>query len=598
MGILHHLRERLQGVTLQEVLQELRWIYQYARRYRRQIALYLVLGLLSAALGLGASLLSRDLTNAVIGDVPQPLGQVIGLGLLYVLMGLASIGMGALNSRVAAVVGVRVQNEVQADIFRQFLRADWQSLQQFHSGDLLNRLTTDTRAVSASVFGLLPNLAIRLFQFAASLGLILWYDPVMACLALLSAPVMLLASQTLMGGMRRHQQEVRQAGSKLMSYQEESLQNVQSIKAFGLARTFGDGLRREQRSYEKAALSFNKFSIFTSSFMSLVGQAVSYTCLVWGIYRLWSGHIDIATMVMFLQLAGQLSSAFSSLVGLVPGAVSATVAARRILSVLDLPAERIPGWEEQAQVFHLMEMAQFHGLTLRVEGVTFAYQGGEHRVLEEVSLTAGPGEIVALIGASGGGKTTLLRVLLGLVAPQSGTCTLSAEGEEPVPVSTATRPLFSYVPQEKAIFSGTIAESMRLLAPTASDEEIEEALRAACAYDFVRELPQGIHTPLGERGAGLSEGQVQRLSIARAILRDAPILLLDEATSALDVETERQVLRNIFRKDRRRTCIVTSHRPSVFAMCSRAYRLNGERLEQLSERELQALRRGAVEGWG
>ena len=131
MGILHHLRERLQGVTLQEVLQELRWIYQYARRYRRQIALYLVLGLLSAALGLGASLLSRDLTNAVIGDVPQPLGQVIGLGLLYVLMGLASIGMGALNSRVAAVVGVRVQNEVQADIFRQFLRADWQSLQQF-----------------------------------------------------------------------------------------------------------------------------------------------------------------------------------------------------------------------------------------------------------------------------------------------------------------------------------------------------------------------------------------------------------------------------------------------------------------------------------
>lgn len=584
--------KQCRDVKFREVIQELRWIYRYARKYRHQIVVYMLLGLGAAALALAASLLSRSLTSAVLGEAQQPLEDVVFLGALYILLGLAAIGMNALNGRVAAKVNVKVQNEVQGDIFRQFLRADWQSIQKFHSGDLLNRLTADARAVSASVFSLLPNLVIRLFQFAASLGLILYYDPVMACLALLSAPVMLLASHTLMSGMRRHQQEVRQASSRLMSYQEESIQNVQSIKAFGLTRLFSDGLRKEQRVYERAALDFNKFSILTSGFMSLVGQAVTYTCLVWGIYRLWTGGIDVAAMVMFLQLAAQLSGAFSALVGLVPGAVSATVAARRILSVLDTPAERGLDWEEQGRVFRLMETARIKGVRLQMRGVSFAYQGeGSRKVLDEVSLTAGPGEIIALTGASGGGKTTLLRILLGLVEPQSGSCLLSAEGEEPVQISTGTRPLFSYVPQEKAIFSGTIAESMRLLAPAATDEEIMEALRAACADDFVRELPMGIDTPLGERGAGLSEGQIQRLAIARAILRDAPVLLLDEATSALDVETEQKVLGNILRLGRNRTCIVTSHRPSVFSLCSRAYRIENARMEALTDRQLDELKR-------
>lgn len=572
--------DKLREGYLQEMCQELGWIYRYARRYRGQIALYIALGLLAAGLGLGGSLLSRTLTTAVVG-AHRAWGEVAALAAGYVLLGLVALGLSALNSRISTKVNLKIQNEMQADVFRRFLQADWSALQAFHSGDLLSRVTGDVGTVAGSVFGLLPSLVIRLFQFSACLILILilWYDPVMALLALLSAPVTLLFSRALMGRMREHQKRVRGANAQLMAFHEEALQNMQAIKAFDLTGRFTAREGEEQARWREASLDFNRFSILTSSLMSLMGQAVSYTCLAWGVYRLWTGYIDLALMVMFLQLAGQLSAGFSALVGLVPGAISATVAARRILAVLDLPREPEVAPTLARRVERMAAAGRGKGLTLRLDRVSFRY-APDRPVLEEVSLLARPGELVALAGASGEGKTTLLRVLLGLIRPQGGTAILQAPGEEDLPVSACTRPLFAYVPQEKAAFSGTIAESLRLLRPDADDQMLEEALRTACAYEFVSRLPQGIHTPLGEQGAGLSEGQNQRLSIARALLRDAPVLLLDEATSALDAETEARVLRNLLTGQGGRTCIVTSHRPTVFAMASRVYQIREGRVEE------------------
>ena len=210
--------------------------------------------------------------------------------------------------------------------------------------------------------------------------------------------------------------------------------------------------------------------------------------------------------------------------------------------------------------------------------MAFGYKNGGE-VFSGVNLTIAPGEFAAFVGPSGGGKTTFLRVLLGLVKPHCGKVVLSANGET-AEISPATRKIFTYVPQEKAVFSGTIAEMLRLFSPYATDEEILAALRAACAYDFVAALPDGINTPLGERGAGFSEGQNQRLSIARAILRSAPVLLLDEATSALDLETERQVLKNIIDLCRGKTLIVMTHRESVLPLCDSVYRISGGKIEK------------------
>ena len=219
-----------------------------------------------------------------------------------------------------------------------------------------------------------------------------------------------------------------------------------------------------------------------------------------------------------------------------------------------------------------------------MEQLDFRYGLGEP-VIRDSAFLARPGEIVALVGPSGEGKTTMIRLILGLVRPETGRAFLrSASGKE-VEMNPETRHLFSYVPQGNTVMSGTIAENLRMVKEDAGDEELEEALRLACAWDFVSAMPEGIHSAVGERGRGLSEGQAQRIAIARAILKDAPILLLDEATSALDVATERQVLRNIMACRPGRTCIVTTHRPSVLSMCSRVYRVTDRRVTELTAEE-------------
>jgi len=250
------------------------------------------------------------------------------------------------------------------------------------------------------------------------------------------------------------------------------------------------------------------------------------------------------------------------------------------MTILALPREEQTLTEEDRAVLAHAE----EGVGIRVENVSFAYREGRS-VLQSCTLRAAPGEIIGVVSPSGGGKTTLIRLLLGLVFPQSGTVTLQS-GTASAPLSPALRSLITYVAQEKVIFSGTVADSLRLSAPAATQEELEQALRAACAWDFVSALPQGIHTPLGERGSGLSEGQIQRLAIARALLSPAPVMLLDEATSALDLETEKAVLQGLLQK--RRTVVVTTHRPTVLTSCSRVYAIRDGRAAELTAEEIAA----------
>ena len=231
--------------------------------------------------------------------------------------------------------------------------------------------------------------------------------------------------------------------------------------------------------------------------------------------------------------------------------------------------------------------AEHGGVTVRIDRISFGYQDGA-QVLSDASFHAGPGEIIALVGPSGEGKTTMLRLLLGLISTQDGEI-LAQSGEEKLLISPATRKLFAYVPQGNTMMSGTIRDNLRLLKSDASDQEIWDVLKTVCADEFVKEEPDGLDTYLKERGGGLSEGQLQRLSIARALLCDAPVILLDEATSALDVATERKVLRNISASTKKKTCIVTTHRPSVLTMCTRVYRIDKQSVRRLDEQGIRQI---------
>ena len=569
LNVIKKIIEKYKSGAFREMWNETKWLYSYAAKYKWLIVIYIVIGLFATGLALAASLVTKNLINEVLG------GKISAAAVaLYVFLGLSGIAVSALNRRLSAKISLRVNNEIRADVFGKFISTTWEEVSAFHSGDLLNRINGDVSTVADSVIGWIPSVTIKSAQFIGAIAIICYYDAAMALLSLISIPAAALISSLLLRKMRSYGTKIREAGSELMSFFEESLQNIQTVKAFGLSQSLDGRLAQLQKIYYDTSLEYNALSVKVTSGMSVLGLFVSYLCMGWCIFRLFTGAIDIGTMVLFIQLSSYLSSSISSLISSVPTVISATVSAGRIISVLNLPRE------EEDESLAAREIADFgEAPEIEFRDVSFGYKNGG-KVFSEVNLTVAPGEFAAFVGPSGGGKTTLLRLLLGLVKPQSGKATLSAKGKT-TEISSATRRIFTYVPQEKAMFSGTVAEMLRLFSPEATDEEINAALKAACAYDFVAALPEGINTPLGERGAGFSEGQNQRLAIARAVLRKAPVLLLDEATSALDLETERRVLENITALCRGKTLIVMTHRESVLPLCDSVYRISGGNVEKV-----------------
>lgn len=582
MNFIKKVIRKIKEGMLQEMWEETKWMYQYAKRYKVAILLYIILGVVGTGMGLGGSVASKYLIDAVTGVDKRNIGSIV---FLIIAMAVLGVVIKAVSSRITAKISVKVNNEIQREVYDKIMTTDWLSMTKFHSGDLLNRLNSDVGTVSNSVLGWVPSLITKLAQFLGALAIILYYDPTMAALALLSAPVMIIFSKMLMTKMRFYNKRTREVSSDVMSFNEESFQNIQSIKSFDLIGLFSKRLINMQDKYKDVYMDYNKFSIYTSSFMSLVGMMVSYSCFGWGVYRLWSGAITYGTMTLFLQLSGSLTSTFSALVGLVPSAISATTSAGRLMAFFDLPHEEKID-DDKVQIMEKRSLKK--GLSVELKDVMYNYD--ENKVVfEGANVKANPGEIVALVGPSGEGKTTMVRLLLGLVNIKKGTAVVRDVFGMECNISANTRRFFAYVPQGNTIFSGTIGDNMKMVKEDASDEEIVKALRAACAWDFVKQLPDGLESKVGERGGGFSEGQAQRLSIARALLRRSPILLLDEATSALDVYTEREVLRSIMDMGYARTCIVTTHRPSVLGMCDRVYKIDRSRVEEIDNVEVERL---------
>ena len=561
--------------TFSEIWADWKWIWGYTKRYRRAAWFYTILGVASSTLGLVSAVASKYSIDIITGYDSDHLWFIVTVMVASALVGLL---LRSVTSRISTKISLRVNNDIQAQVFDRLLGADWRSLNAFASGDLLSRLSTDVGSVSSSAIRWLPDLIVTAYTFAATLAVILHYDWVMALLALASAPFLLLTSRRLIWGMRTHQQEVRQVGSRLMSYETETLHNLDAIKGFGITGRYGRGFRRRQEEFRRASLDYNLFSIRTEILLSLLGSAVQMAAFGYCLYLLWSGKILYGTMTLFLSQGAKLSSAFNALVRTVPSFLSASVSARRIRDLYALEPEPVlpdDGLDSLAS----------QGFTVAVEDAGYAYVPHQP-VLTHADFRAAPGETVALVGPSGGGKTTMIRLLLGLIRPAEGRAYLQAADGRQVEVNAGLRRYFS---QGNTLLSGTIADNLRMVKPDASDAQLQAALEAACAWDFVSAMDGGLDASVGEHGHGLSEGQAQRIAIARALLRDAPVLLLDEATSALDVTTERTILRNLTARYPHKTCIVTTHRPTVISLCRRVYQVSSGCLRLLDSDEAQRL---------
>lgn len=576
MESLKILWKKIKDGSIREMWEEWKWIYAYGRQYKREIVLYILLGMIGTVMNLAGSVASKNLIDIVTGVQKN---RILPMAVLMVVMAVCAILFQAATSRISARISIKILNDVQADIYEKLMRVNWLDLSQYASGDILNRFVNDATTVAGSAIGWFPTLLTSSFSFFASLAVILYYDPTMAFIALLNAPAMLIVSRFLLGRLRRQTGEVKKTNSDIMAFEQETFYNIDSIKSFDLSGLFGERLHDWQQKFRQVNLDYNMLSVKTKVALSVIGTLIQYMGYGWGVYRLWSGHITYGEMMLFLEQAGKLSSNFHSMVSIVPNTIGATASAGRLMEILNLPPE-----EKEEEISEELEKMASKGFQIELQNVCFAYKQGRN-VLADSYFSAAPGEIVALVGPSGEGKTTMIRLFLGLIVPQSGSALLrDAEGKE-VHLNASTRRFFSYVPQGNSLFSGTIEENLRMVKEDATQEEMIDALQAACAWDFVRKMPDGIKSSVGEKGRGLSEGQAQRIAIARAVLREAPVLLLDEATSALDVATERKVLKNIIKSRPDRTCIVTTHRPSVLSMCQRVYRVMDTKTVELSREE-------------
>lgn len=556
-----------------EIISELKNIAALSRRYISAVIIYTVMAVFSIVFGLLSSLVSQSLIDFVTksqhADNLLEFKSIQGVICAAVFFAVFRIVFSAINNRVAEKIKIRIITEMTADTFDKFICSNWEYTSDFTSGDILNRFNSDVATVSASVTGIIPTVVTKIFQFGGAFAIIFYYDPIMAAIALVTIPLSLICSRFLVRKMHQYAKDLKKMSSKMMAFNSDALLNMQYLKSFGLVTVFCSKLRELQREYIRLSLDYNKFSIIVTSIISFVTQIVTYACFGWGVYRLWAGAISFGTLVLFIQLYSLLSGSFSSIINIVPTLINAVAASERITEIRNLPMDDELENPETEQFFDKYKNLP---ICLSFDNVSFRYKEETDDALNSISFECETGDFVALTGASGEGKTTMLRLFLSLIKPTEGSCSIqSNDKHDKIELGPSTRKFFSYVPQKNTMFGDTLAANMRMVKPDATDAEIEQALKTACAYDFVMKEKNGIYCHVGDGGTGFSEGQMQRLSIARALLRDAPIVLFDEATSALDIDTEHQVLENLAEWGRNKICIFTTHRSSVFEVCNKAY---------------------------
>ena len=568
------LRGKAKDGTLRDVFRDWKWIFAFSRRHWLGILVYTLLGISSSGITLIGAVISKYLIDSIVS---LDKSRLLPLAAAMVAMTVVSVLFRSVSTTFSARLGVTVHNDVRGSVFESLLRSRWMEIRKFSTGDLLNRFSSDVGTVANCAVSWLPNVIIHVFTLLTTLCVVLYYDPVMALIAFASTPVLFLTSRHLMRRQRAFNKEMRQVSSGISSFQSETFRNMDTLKSFGVESDMVGRMGEWQNDYRTVSLEYNRFAVQTNIWLTALGNAVQYLAMAYCLWRLWRGEILFGTMVLFLQQRSYLSSAFSALVAQIPAALSGSVAAERVRELMELEKEPESGGEKP-----VVEGS----CAVELRNVFAAYSEDQN-VLSDVNILAKPGQVVALIGPSGEGKSTLMRLILGLLPPQCGELFLTDGEGRRYDLGPETRHLIAYVPQGNTVLEGTVAENLRLVNPRVTEEEMVAALKDACAWEFVEKMPGGIHSGIGEGGKGLSEGQAQRIAIARALVRSAPVMLLDEATSALDRDTERKVLENLARRGV--TCITATHRVSVLSLCSRVYRVHDGGVDRLSRGEIDNL---------
>ena len=533
------------------------WIWTASRGVRGRILLCTLIGCISVACSLIFVLFSKNAIDIATG-VRE--GQLLHYGIGMALLILFEIVLHAIDNWVANRLDVEMRNRFRSRFFGLLLQSEWQGKERYHSGDVLNRMVQDLGSVVSVITTTLPFAVITVVQFVASFCLLYSMDHMLAIVLVLILPFFSLLSRFYVNRMRRMTKAVRESESRIHSVMQESLQHKTIVKTLEQSGGMISRLGSLQDKLQGEVIVRTRFSVLSRGLVSMGFSAGYLTAFLWGVFSIQDGVITFGVMTAFLQLVGRIQRPLADLARMIPSLVSALTSIERLMELEELPMEAIAS---------PMRMTGVAGV--RFSDVSFKYVDGEEEVITHLNEDFAPGSMTAVLGETGAGKTTLIRLILALVRPTGGRVVMYDERNE-VEVSPQTRGNLIYVPQGNTLFSGTIRDNLLLGRPEATDAELWEVLRLACA-EFVEALPNKLDSLCGEQGGGLSEGQAQRIAIARSLLRPGSVLLFDEATSALDPETERRLLENMAKTRGGRTVIFITHRPSVLEYCDRILRV-------------------------
>lgn len=558
------------------------WLYRQLGNDRLRLVGLSSLRTAAVLVGVASAAVNRNVLDAAVtasAGIGAALALVVGVQALSVVL---SMGL----SWVSTMLGERIANNLRVKLYGRLLGARWQDFSLHHSEQLLTRLTSDVAGIASGLTGTAVSLLAMVVQAVAAFALLWHYDATLAVFVAVLTPVALAASALVSMRLRVIQQQVQQAEADYRQRAQEVLAHEAVVKAFQAEKHEAELLARLQAAHARLLRRRAQLSVMASLVMGAAFTGSYLYAFVHGVLGIMAGTVSYGTFVAFLSLVGQVQSSLANLGGMLPRAASVVASVARVREVAQLPQE--DGGSDMGNTANAAAGASADGesslfaVGVRARGLTFAYDVRFSRpVIDNATFDIGSGQIAAVMGSSGAGKTTLVRLLLGLVEPTAGSLQLlPGGGGPPVPCARA-RSLVSYVPQGNTLLTGTIRDNLLVGMPGASERELRDALAAASALDFVDGLPDGMDTRIGERARGLSEGQAQRIAIARALVRPAGLLLLDEATSALDEDTELAVMQALRANPARPTCVVITHRRSVVPFCDRVFTVRDGKIAEV-----------------
>lgn len=534
-----------------------KWLYRNSKGVRGALLVNVLLGGMAVLLNLGFIWICKYLVDIATG-VKE--GSITTIAIVMAVVMICRIAINAWNSRVESMTYARMNFIIRQRLYSNLLQSQWQGKEKMHSGDTLNRLFSDVDAITRVICQEFPSFLTTIIQLIAAIVFMCLMDWRLALILILIMPVFVFLSKVFFSKMRELTRDIRESESRVQSHIQESLQHkpvIQSMEGEGMAEGRLDDL--QQTEYDQV-LRRTRFNVISRSIVSVAFNAGYATAFIWSAFGIWHGTTTYGMMTAFLQLVGQIQGPLVRLTRQIPSFIYATASIDRLMELED--AEK----EERGDSIRLDGVAG-----IRIEGLSFRYPDGESDVLKDFSFDFKPGSKTAIVGETGVGKSTLIRLMLSLLRPTAGRIWVYDEHRQ-AEASPLTRVNIVYVPQGNTLLSGTIRANLQLGDPQADEARMWEALDTAAA-GFVRDLPQGLDTPCGERGTGLSEGQAQRIAIARGLLRPGSILLLDEFSSSLDPETEAQLMENLTRRDAGKTLIFITHREKIAEYCENILKL-------------------------